>query len=60
MESVVTLKKTKRVKEMKQAVAKPVTVKDTRFGVRKAFFNTTESPKIATYMNPGRGNWTTR
>lgn len=49
------MKKTKRVKAMEQAVMRPVTVKDTRFGVRKAFFNTNESPRIATYMNPGRG-----
>jgi hypothetical protein len=55
-----TKKAQSRNKAMKQSVMKPVTVKDSRFGVRKAFFNTTESPKIATYMNPGRGNWTTR
>ena len=54
------MKKRKRTTEMKKAVAKPKTIVDSRFGVRKAFFNPTESPKIATYMNPGRGNWTYR
>ena len=49
------MKKTKRVKEMQTAVFRPMVVKDSRFGIRKAFFNTNESPRIATYMNPGRG-----
>ncbi len=57
---MVTVKKRKRTTELKKAVAKPKTIVDSRFGVRKAFFNPTESPKIATYMNPGRGNWTYR
>jgi hypothetical protein len=34
---------------------KPITIKDSRFGIRKIFINKYESPSIGTYVNPGRG-----
>lgn len=55
MGSLGAVKKTKRVKAMQQAVAKPKTIKDSRFGLRKTFLNPNESPRIGVYMNPGRG-----
>lgn len=53
------MKKTKRVKAMQKAVAKPRTIKDSRFGLR-TLPKSDESSSIFTYANPGRGNWTTR
>lgn len=34
---------------------KPVTIKDSRFGIRKIFLTKNEVPTIGTYTNPGRG-----
>ena len=34
---------------------KPVTIRDSRFGLRKLFLTTAEVPTIGTYTNPGRG-----
>jgi len=45
----------KRKKEFKEAVFKPMQIKDSRFGLRKLFQNTNESPSIATYRQPGKG-----
>ena len=42
-------------KEFKNAVAKPITVNDSRFGIRRMFLNTQERPRIGMYMNPGKG-----
>jgi len=42
-------------KEFKNAVAKPVTINDSRFGIRRLFLTKQERPRIATYMNAGRG-----
>lgn len=45
----------KRKKEFKMAVAKPVTINDSRFGIRRLFLNSQERPRIKTYKNPGKG-----
>jgi hypothetical protein len=34
---------------------KPVTVRDTRFGIRKIYLTKNETPSIGTYSRPGRG-----
>lgn len=34
---------------------KPKTVKDSRFGIRKLYFNDMEKPRVFSYMNAGRG-----
>lgn len=50
----------KRQKDFGKSVMKPVEIKDSRFGIRRLFLNSQERPRIGQYMNPGRGNWTTR
>ena len=52
MEQMVTMSKKK---EFKNAVAKPVVVNDSRFGIRRLFLTKQERPRIGNYMNPGRG-----
>jgi hypothetical protein len=52
VEQVVTLN---RKKEFKESVFKPLTVNDSRFGIRKMFLNTKEKPSIAGYSAPGKG-----
>jgi hypothetical protein len=47
-------------KEFKAANFKQVTVKDSRFGIRKINLNMDERPSILTYNNPGRHWWGTR
>jgi hypothetical protein len=42
-------------KEFKNAVAKPTTINDSRFGIRRIFLTKQERPRIGTYMNAGRG-----
>jgi hypothetical protein len=54
---VVTLK---RAKEFKAAQPKLITVRDSRFGIRKIFLNDEEKPSIKSYMNPGRAYHGTR
>jgi hypothetical protein len=44
-----------RKKEFKESVFKPLTVNDSRFGIRKMFLNTKEKPSIAGYSSPGKG-----
>jgi len=44
-----------RKKEFKQPKIEKVTIKDSRFGVRRMFLNTQERPRIATYKTPGKG-----
>lgn len=45
-----------REKEFKNvAFFQPVQIKDSRFGLRKLFFNTKEKSRIGQYANPGRG-----
>lgn len=44
-----------RKKEFDAAVHKPITIRDSRFGIRKLFTNTQEKPLIATYRTPGKG-----
>lgn len=45
-----------RAKEFKDnAQHKPVQIKDSRFGIRKMYFNTVEKSRIGSYANPGRG-----
>ena len=45
----------KRKKVFKSAVAKPLTVRDSRFGLRKMYLNPNESPSIAVFNTPGKG-----
>ena len=44
-----------RTKNFIKAVARPITVKDSRFGLRKRFMNDNELPSIFTYGSPGKG-----
>ena len=44
----------KRRQEFSKAVFKPITVNDSRFGIRKLFMTTKERPSIGQYQNPGR------
>ena len=41
--------------EFKDAHPKPVEINDSRFGLRKFFFNDTDKPSIGIYNTPGRG-----
>lgn len=34
---------------------KPVTIRDTRFGIRKIYLTKNETPSIGTYSRPGKG-----
>jgi hypothetical protein len=52
MESLVSVRK-KTFEE--DAKFKPVTIRDSRFGLRKIFLTTNEVPTIGTYTNPGKG-----
>ena len=45
----------KRKEEFKQPKHQEVTIKDSRFGVRRMFLNTQERPRIAVYQTPGKG-----
>ena len=47
-------------KDFNKAVPKPVTINDSRFGIRKIYLNPNEKPSIFTYANPGRHWWGTR
>jgi hypothetical protein len=52
MESVVSVRKS----EFDNANAKPITVRDSRFGIRKFFINENERPSIGgVYAIPGKG-----
>jgi len=44
-----------RKKEFKSSVEKPLTIKDSRFGLRKMYLNEKEKPSIAVYGTPGKG-----
>lgn len=45
-----------RNKEFKDvALFKPVQTKDSRFGIRKMYFNNKEKSRIGSYANPGKG-----
>ena len=46
-------KPSRRSKEFKNANHKPLTIKDSRYGIRPK--SSYEEPTIATYSNPGRG-----
>jgi hypothetical protein len=39
---------------------KPITIKDSRFGIRKFYQNKQDESTIFSYANPGRTNWTYR
>jgi hypothetical protein len=45
----------KRKFEFNQPKAREVSIRDSRFGLRKIVLNEKESPSIATYRTPGRG-----
>jgi len=44
----------KRKKAFKESVAKPATIVDSRFGLRKLFLNP-ERSSVAGYKHPGKG-----
>ena len=44
-----------RNKEFRGDKFKQVTIKDSRFGIRKMYLNENEKPSVFTYSNPGRG-----
>ena len=45
-----------RAQEFKsQALFQPVQIKDSRFGLRKLYFNKKEKSRIGSYANPGKG-----
>jgi hypothetical protein len=45
-----------RSSEFKDANSKPITVNDSRFGIRKLFINENEKPSIGgVYAMPGKG-----
>lgn len=52
MESLLSMK---RKDVFTQPLVQPLIVNDSRFGLRKLFLTTNESPKIAGYAKPGRG-----
>ena len=45
----------KRSSSFKKALFKPITVNDSRFGIRKMYLNNNEKPSIFTYREAGRG-----
>ena len=45
----------KRDKTFKEPLQKPITINDSRFGIRRLFINTQERPRIKTYGSPGKG-----
>ena len=48
----------KRTKEFnKEAGAKPVQIKDTRFGIRRIYLNQKEKPSTFSYADPGTSWW---
>ena len=50
----------KRKKEFSNAVAKPVKIMDSRFGIRKLYMSTKEKPSIFTYADPAPHWWGTK
>jgi len=44
-----------RKKEFKNSVEKPVKINDSRFGLRKVYLNTNESPSVFVYPTKGKG-----
>ena len=44
-----------RLLDFKKAVTKPLTVKDSRFGLRKMFLTDKEKPSISVFASPGKG-----
>jgi len=44
-----------RKKSFKQPKIEQVTIRDSRFGVRRLFLNTEERPRIHVPQRPGRG-----
>ena len=49
-----------RAKEFTYIQPKLITVRDSRFGLRKLYLNDKEKPSIKGYMNPGRAYHGTR
>jgi hypothetical protein len=49
------LESMKRSKEFKNSIDRPITINDSRFGLRKFFLRDQEKAKKGVYMNPGRG-----
>lgn len=45
-----------RKKSFNKAVIKPITINDSRFGVRRIFINKQERPRVATYRTPSQSD----
>jgi hypothetical protein len=45
----------KRKATFKETLVKPLTVNDSRFGIRRMFLSTQERPRIKGYTSAGRG-----
>ena len=52
MDEVVTMN---RKQTFKEGLVKPITVNDSRFGIRRLLLNTQERPRIKSYRHAGRG-----
>lgn len=52
MDEMVTMT---RKQTFKESLVKPITVNDSRFGIRRLLLNTQERPRIKGYTRPGRG-----
>ncbi len=44
-----------RKQTFKESLMKPITVNDSRFGIRRLLLNTQERPRIKGYTRAGRG-----
>ena len=44
-----------RKQTFKESLVKPITVNDSRFGIRRLLLNPQERPRIKGYTRPGRG-----
>jgi len=44
-----------RKQTFKESLMKPITVNDSRFGIRRLLLNPQERPRIKGYTRPGRG-----
>jgi len=44
-----------RKQTFKESLVKPITVNDSRFGIRRLLLNTQEHPRIKSYTSAGRG-----
>lgn len=45
-----------RKQEFKKAIAKPIVMADSRFGIRRMFLRPQERPRVAMYRTPAKGS----